>query len=65
MFYWYSSVFFLIYFIFFFVLSVPVERKLTFLYLCNEIMQTSRRYTQDFINSFTTVLPNAVKTIMR
>merc|ERR1712100_656518 len=44
--------------------KVPVERKLTFLYLCNEIMQTSRRYTQDFINSFTTVLPNAVKTIM-
>ena len=46
--------------------KVPLERKLCFLYLCNDIVQRSRgNGTISFIDRFTTVLPMAIASIMK
>jgi len=45
--------------------KVPVDRRICFLYLCNDVMQTSRRHTPVFIERFITVLPKAISTLLR
>lgn len=44
---------------------VPVERKLAFLYLANDIMQTTRQTPTYFIDNFVHVLPKAIRDIMQ
>lgn len=44
---------------------VPKERKLVFLYLANDIMQTSRKRGGEFIREFSKVLTRAVQHVHR
>ena len=39
--------------------DLPAERKLVFVYLCNDVCQTSRRKGGEFIQAFGRVLPGA------
>lgn len=41
----------------------PVNRKLTFVYLCNDVVQNSRRKGEEYVKSFALHLPEAVKHI--
>jgi len=43
----------------------PKERKLVFLYLANDIMQTSRKKGGEFIKEFSRVMPGAIMHIHR
>ncbi|CAA0809782.1 ENTH/VHS family protein [Striga hermonthica] len=41
--------------------SVPKERRVSFLYLANDILQNSRRKGSEFVNEFWKVLPKVLK----
>lgn len=41
------------------------SRKILYLYLANDIMQNSRKKTQDFIKGFSEVLPEVIDKIWR
>jgi regulator of Ty1 transposition protein 103 len=40
--------------------AVKAAKKLTYMYLCNDVIQNSRRKGTEFNKEFVTVLPNAI-----
>ncbi|CAK9183705.1 unnamed protein product [Ilex paraguariensis] len=44
--------------------SSPLEQRLAFLYLANDILQNSRRKGSEFVGEFWKVLPNALRDVI-
>jgi len=47
------------------IYTAPTEKKITFLYLANDVMQTSRKKGGEFIKEFSKVLPKTVEFVYR
>ncbi|EKX52969.1 hypothetical protein GUITHDRAFT_101420 [Guillardia theta CCMP2712] len=47
------------------ILQVKPERKLTFLYLANDVLQQSRKKHQEFLNEFAKVLPGVLADVAK
>ena len=43
--------------------KVSPSQQLTLLYVCNDVLQNSRKKTQNFINSFSDILPDVIEKI--
>lgn len=59
------SLFFPFFFIFFFSFSAKSSRKLTFLYLANDVIQNSKRKGPEFTREFESVLVDAFSHVAR